>query len=343
MIKRRNLDNSLIQWIMTVTGLGPGIGEIRYVAPAASATSQYRTQLQTNGVDDDDLHTTLALGEDKLVAYRNDVLLAMPGAYLETASLAWDKANTHIIGLGGPNMWGDHVEPNVCFYTTGVAVAHVLDITGQNCIFINLNFQNGGANAACVSAVKINKYAAYFKSCRIAGNIVSAQNASANCCSLWIAEAGMYPVLIDCQIGQDVWGNRTTANAGVIKYETTSGASAGRPNGSDFINSRILSVGDDSNCAMVRVTAATAIGRGHRFDNSIFSHFDGAAAGAKDLTRAFYTPSTAVQKDIIHLHNCMGIGITEWQDDDDDVVWADMPITGLGGGLGRNPTAPVGT
>jgi len=341
MIKLRNLDPSLKQWIMTQTGLGPGIGNLYFVAPVESTTSHYREALEDAGVTEYYTLPSLALAE--CTAYRNDVVLVMPGLYTETASIAWSKANTHMIGCGGPNQLGDWSEPNVCIYTATTSVAEVLNITGQNCMFLNLNIENYGANAANVAAVKVNKYAAYFENCRIAGNMVTAQNASANCCSLWIAEAGMYPIFRNCQIGQDVWGNRTTANAGVIKYETTSGASAGRPNGSDFINCRIVSVGDDVECAMVRVTAATAIGRGHRFDNCIFSHFDGAAAGSKDLTRAFYTPSTAVQKDIIHLHNCMGIGITEWQDDDDDVVWADMPITGLGGGLGRNPTAPVGT
>lgn len=341
MIKLRNLDPSLKQWIMAQTHLGPCIGDLFYVCKADSSTSHYRDALEKMGVTD--FYTTVTAALADTTAYRNDIILVAPGAYDEAASLTWSKANTHMIGLGGPNSLGDYSEPNVCVYTDTASVAQVLDITGQNCMFINLNIENSGANAANVAAVKVNKYAAYFENCRIAGNMVSAQNASANTCSLWIAEAGMYPIFRNCQIGQDVWGNRTTANGGVIKYETTSGASAGRPNGSDFINCRIVSVGDDVECCMVRVTAATAIGRGHRFDNCIFSHFDGAAAGSKDLTRAFYTPSTAVQKDIIHLHNCMGIGITEWQDDDDDVVWADMPITGLGGGLGRNPTAPVGT
>jgi len=339
MIKKRNLDPSLIQWIMTQTGLGPGVGELHWVAPAKSSTSQYRTQLQRWGVEQNyEIHTTIAKAEAEMVAYRNDVMMVMPGAYDETASLAWDKANSHILGLGGPNSLGDHSEPNVCIYTDSTEVAEVLNLTGQNSLFINVNVENYGAHASNIAAVNLNAYGCYFENCRIAGNMTSEQNGAVAAGSLLFSAGGMYPIFKNCQIGQDVWGTRTTANSGVIVYNNS-----GRPNGSDFINCRIVSVGDDIACAMVRIATSTSIGRGHRFDNCIFSQFASLAAGDKDLTRCFYTPSTGVQKDIIHLHDCMGIGITEWQDDDDDVVWADMPITGLGGGLGRNPTAPVGT
>ena len=76
MIKKRNLDPSLVQWIMTVTGLGPGIGELHWVAPVDSATSQYRAQLESWGVGiDHKIHTTVAGAFAKAVAYRNDVIL----------------------------------------------------------------------------------------------------------------------------------------------------------------------------------------------------------------------------------------------------------------------------
>ncbi len=87
MIKKRNLDNSLIQWIMTVTGLGPGIGEVHYVALAASATSQYRTNLNAMGVGvDQPIHSTIQAAVTKKVDYRNDVILVLPGTYIETVT-----------------------------------------------------------------------------------------------------------------------------------------------------------------------------------------------------------------------------------------------------------------
>lgn len=338
MIRKRNLDSSLIQWIMTVTGLGPGVGDLFWVAPTTASTSQFKSWMETGLGIGETIYATPTAAEDAMVAYRNDVMLVAPGAYDGTASIGWDKAQSHIIGLGGPNQWGDHSEPNVCIYTDSTQVNNVINITGQNCMFINVNFENYGAHGDNETAVKVNKYAAYFENCRMAGNMTTQQNADASCSSLWIAEAGMYPVFKNCQIGQDVWGARTTANAGVIEYRTTSGASAGRPNGSDFIGCRILSVGDDSNCAMVRIAAATAIGRGHRFDNCFFSHFASTGGGDAPLTRGFYMPSASVQKDIIHIHNCIAVGITRWQDEDDEVVWGSMPATATTGGVASELT-----
>lgn len=332
----RGLDPAVLAWIMGTLGIGPGIGEVHFVCGEDTAYYSYlRDDCRMNPYL---IHHSIAAGEDALTASRNDVLCVFPGAYLETAELDWDKAQTHMVGLGGPNAGGDWSEPNVCIYTSGTAIVNVLDVSGANSQFHNINVINYGANAACLFAVKVNQYGCLFKDCGIKGNMTSAQNAVATTGSLHIAGAGMYPIFKDCQIGQDVWGNRTTANGGVIVYN-----SSARPNGSDFINCRILSVGDDANCCMVKIATATSSGRGHRFDNCFFSHFDGNASGVTDLARAFYSPSTSVQRETFHLHQCIAIGIDEWQDDDDNVVVADMPIVGVGGGLATNPTAPTGT
>lgn len=320
----------------------PVVGQIFFCFPAASSTSKFEDWIESEL----DIPSELKFqgssapkdAYDNVTAYRNDVLIIFPGAY--DIDSEWDltKPQTHMVGCGGPNIGGDHSEPNVCIYSDSTSCANVVDVAAENCIFKNLNFENYGANAACVAAVKVNDYGCWFENCRIAGNMTSQQNGAAAAASLVIGESGMYPVFKNCQIGQDVWGARTTANSGVINFN----GSNGRPNGSDFINCRILSVGDDANCAMIRVTDAYDIGRGHRFDNCIFSHFDSTGAGSTTLAKAIYTPSTSVQRHIIHLHNCMAIGIDEWQTDDDSVVMADMPITGTGGGLSRNPTGTVG-
>ena len=60
MIRKRNLDPSLVNWIMNETGLGPGIGEIHYVA---AATSAYHDRLHNEmNVPAENIHTTIAAG-----------------------------------------------------------------------------------------------------------------------------------------------------------------------------------------------------------------------------------------------------------------------------------------
>ncbi|MDP2646637.1 MAG: hypothetical protein Q8P24_16985 [Desulfobacterales bacterium] len=334
MTKKRNLDPSLVQWIMNEAGLGPGIGQIKYVAPAASATSQYRTQLEEMGVSSGDIFTTLAAAEAPLTAYRNDIVLVAPGAYLETAELAWDKANTHILGLGGPNHCGDWSEPNVCIYTTGEAVATVINNTAPNSIMQNLTIENYGANAACLSALICDNYGQTYRNVGLHGVMTTQQNSEADAASLYIDGAGMYPIFEDCQIGQDVWGTRDAANSAHLRYNDT-----GRPNGSTFRRCKFLSRSITATCALVSIPAATGIGRSHYFDNCHFSNFyDGTTL----LNQVFYTV-TGTQQFTVQLHNCSSAGFAEWQTGDFSIVVSDMPITGLGGGQMRQPTEAVGS
>jgi len=336
MIKKRNLDPSLVQWIMSQTGLGPGIGEIFYVAPASSSTSQFRTQLQSMGVKDENIYTSPTTAHADMVAYRNDVMLVAPGAYDLDAELAWSKPWTHLLGLGGPNMYGDYSEPNVFIYTDAITVASVITVTGQNSIFVNAGIGNFGANAACLTAATINIYGTTFRDCSFMGTTVTEQCAVAAAASLYIGAAGMYPLVVDCQIGQNVWGTRTTANSGVLRFSGT----GGRPNGGVFRRCRIVSTGDDANCALVAIPAATSSGRGWLFDDCTFEHFDSAANGGQ-LNQAFYSVGTGVQKQSMLLHNCGLFGVDEWQDANDVVVWSDMPTSSTSGGIGREPTAAI--
>lgn len=337
MIKKRNLDPSLIQWIMSQTGLGPGIGEMFWVAPASSSSSQYRTQLQRWGVEQSyKIYTNPATAFAKMVASRNDVMLVMPGAYDLDAELAWSKSNTHLLGLGGPNIYGDYSEPNVYIYSDAITVASVITVTGNNCIMQNAGVGNFGANAACLTAFTLNSYGCHFKNMGFMGTTVTEQCAVAAAASLYIAGGGMYPVFEDCQIGQNVWGSRTTANSGVIRFSST----GSRPNGGIFRKCRVVSVGDDTACALVAIPAATSSGRGWLWDDCTFEHFDSVANG-QQLARAFYSVGTSVQKQSMLLHNCGLFGVDEWQDADDVVVWSDMPTSSTSGGIGREPTAGI--
>lgn len=277
---------------------------------------------------------TIEAGESALVASQNDILYVEPGAYLLTAELAWDKAWTHMCGLGGPNIGGDWSEPNVCLYTTGVAVASTITISGQNTRFANLNIQNYGANAACLTALTIDIYGCYFKNVGIAGNMTSEQNAVVAAASLYIGAAGMYPLFEDCYIGQDVWGVRAAANSGVIRFNDT----GGRPNGGWFRRCRIVSTGSTVTCAMVAIPAATSSGRGWNFEDCTFQHFNDAGVS---LNQAFYSVGASVQKHSMILKDCAAYGIDEWQDADDDVVISNMPVATVGGGLHIEPTATV--
>ncbi len=338
MIRKRNLDNSLIQWIMTQTGLGPGIGEIRYVAPATSATSQYRTQLESMGVSSGDIFTTLALAEATVIANRNDIVLIMPGSYTTTAELAWDKDHTHILGLGGPNNEGDHSLSGVTIYTSTTQVVETIDITADRCIFQNLLIGNGGNHATNVGAVNVDGWGNYFKNIKFIGIIADNQVTAVGAGSLLIDRLGHFPIFEDCVIGQNGWNNRTQANQGHLRFV---GTTAPAPQNGMFRRCKFLSRSDTATVAMVAIPANTSLDRLWTFDRCVFSNF--GLNNANNLNQAFYDASSDAWN--IVLMDCAATGIDEWQDADRGANWigSTMPIPGLGGGLVRNPTAVVGT
>jgi len=326
MIKQRNLDPSLIQWIMTTTGLGPGIGEIQYVAPAAASTSQFRTQLESMGVDN--IHLLPSAAEAKMVAYRNDVMLIAPGAYAETAEIAWDKAWSHIIGLGGPNQLGDYSEPNVAIYTATANVANTINITGQNCIFVNANFSNNYADADNLSAIKLDKYGCYFKNVRAMGCMAATQAATALACSLWIRGGGMYPIFDDCTIGHDVWTTRSGANQGVILFNESNT----QANGGLFRNCDILSVCETATGCFVAVVGNNVLGRGWKFQNCTFNNY---TTGTR-MNQAFYqSASNSINDRAIMLKDCIlnTKGCDAWQDSDYGNIYGNQPASASAGGL----------
>ena len=336
MIRKRNLDPSLISWIMTTTGLGPGIGDIFFVA---SASSNYYYWLRDDlGLDPGHLFTDLTVAYNTTTASRNDCILIAPGSYDIDTEIAWSKAFTHLIGFGGPNCTqGDHYEPNVCIYTDSTSVASIVTLTGAYCQFHNVQFWQYGNNAACLTAFTLDKYGAYFKNVGFKGVATAGVDDVAAAASLYITGNGFYPVFEDCVIGQNEWDEREGANSGQLRFV----GAAGAPSNGTFRRCRFLSVSNTATCAMVAVPAVDYVGRGWLMDNCFFFNESGTQT---NLNQVFYM-NTAGSDNIpcFTLNNCAASGFDEWQDGDNASVVATMPIVGLGGGLGREPTAATGT
>lgn len=314
----------------------PLLGKIFFAVPSASTTSNYEEWVRTDLDIPADLIFTGAKAPmnayNACTNYRNDAVLVFPGAYDVDTSTTWSKYNTHMMGLGGPNTLGDWSEPNVVLYTDNIATAQIINLTGANCQFRNLTISNYGNNAACLTAMIINKYGAYFKNVHFQGNMTTNQCTTAAAASLYIAGSGMYCVFDDCTIGQDVWGTRSGANSGQLRFTGTV-----QPNGIWFRDCRILSRSDTATCAAVALPANGAVGRGLTFTRCSFQNLH---TSHTNLTHVFYDNDDAGQT--ICLQACNAMGYAQWQSKDRR-IFADMPITGTGGGLCLEPTAAGGS
>lgn len=320
------LQNNIRAWVMAATKLGPGVGDIHYLVGVNTAYySWLRDDLR---VEPSKIHHTLASGYDALTASRNDCLLAYPGAYVQTAEQAWAKAQTHLIGLGGPNQLGDYSEPNVAFYSSTTTVANILNITGTNCMFFNFTTNNAGANAACLSAVKLAAYGCYFDHVRMAGCMAATQAATALACSLWIRGAGMYPIFNKCTIGHDVWTTRTGTNQGVILFNESNT----QANGGQFIDCDILSVCETATGNFVAVVGNNVLGRGWQFRNCTFNNY---TTGTR-MDQAFYqSASNSIADRGVMLKDCIlnTKGCDCWQDSDYGNIYGNQPASASTGGL----------
>lgn len=347
MIKKRNLDNSLIQWIMTQTGLGPGIGEIKYLAPAVSATSQYRTRAQQDGVDDDDLFTNLAAAYAGIVADRNDIILAFPGTYTAIASQAWNKRATHLLGLGGPNTTGHFRTSsasdmsNVQIHTVTAQVAETINVTGGNCQMHNVLIHNEGSHATNYAALKVNKYGFYGKNLHIRGATGELAMADKNCASLYVHTDADYLMMENCIIGHNTYtyGARDAALSGVVNFSC--GVTAGPQNGI-FKDCYFPVRAETSTVGAVRWSSTSCADRDWIFENCLFTNFWSNYAGSLAAVFKMDINPPITSNFILRRSAC--IGFDEWVEAGADhvpVIMGDMSITDSGGGVMRQQTQTV--
>lgn len=323
---RKTVYESLVPWLMGVTGLGPGIGDIAFLVPVDSATSLYRTKLHEMGVPYPEMFASLANAYAAVSANRNDVILVLPGAYLETANCAWAKSQTHMVGLGGPNTNNDYTMAGTHIYTTTSAVAATITVTGNHCQFHNFSTSNVGAATSNLAAVALDGYNCSFKNVTMQGIMTSQQIGVITTASL-IMEANAHNSLFDsCVIGQNQWGSRTSAGGHLL----FSGATMGIANNT-FRNTLFLSESSTAGVGMIHFDNVNNVDRMLLFDNCHFDNFspDYAVLCTSIITKAIQVLSSAN----IGFRNCSSNGYTSF-------CSAVQNVSGAAGSLvGSNMTA----
>ncbi len=338
-----NYDNSLINYLQNVLGIAM-IGDIQFecAEPGAQTATGFYRELENWGVPDAHIFETFALAYAATVTARNDVVVVMPGAVDEAAETTWSNSNTHAVGMSGPAGSTDYYMAGTVVYTDTTTAASVVDITGYNNQFHNIAFNNNGAGAGALTAIRVAGYQTRMVGCNMTGIMNSTQRAVATASSLLIASGCSNSVFDNCTIGHNVWGARTQANQGHLYFggTTESGASAGQgPQNLHFKDCRLLSQGTTVTVPLVRTSpgGTEAIDRECLFENCSFGNFNGVDA---TLNAVISDPCQTWHN--ILLRRCTAYGYEEWQVDDlgthPGYVSADMPITGVAGGHARMPT-----
>jgi len=322
-LKRRNFQPYVLNWLIPKLDVGTAIGKIFYMAEAGTAMEQ---KLKDNGIPDSEIYHTLTSAYAATTTGQNDVILIAPGLYVETASVAANHSNTHIVGLGGPNTNNDYTMAGTHIYTVTTSVASTINVTGNHCQFHNFGVSNAGALAANLAAVANDGYNNFFKSVTMQGIMTSQQIAVATTASL-IMEANAHNSLFDdCVIGQNQWGERTAAGGHLL----FSGATMGIANNT-FRNCLFLSGSSTPGVGMIHFDNVNNVDRMQLFDNCHFDNFspDYAVLCTSIVTKTVQVLSSAN----IGFRNCSSNGYTSF-------CSAAQNVSGVAGSLvGSNMTA----
>ena len=344
MIRRHNLDPSLIQWLMTLTGAGPGLGDVHYlVKPNSAYYSWLKDDLRVDGAH---IHHDFKAGEDALTADRNDCLLVYPGRYTEITSTAWDKAHTHLIGLGGPNAMGhyrtssENDRGNTLIHTVTTEVAEVINVTGKNCQFHNIHVHNEGSHASNVAALKLNGYGFQTKNCTYRGATGTDALTAVEAGSVYLHTDADYCLFENCNLGHNTYsaGVKSGVASGHLVFSV--GTAVAGPQNGKFKGCHFQLRSQTVTAGLVRLAGTPPAGgnmadRDWLFEDCLFTNI---WVSWQDQCNAVFVGVPSSTCNII-LRRCTAVGFDEWQDLDlSNMIVADMPVVDSGGGLVRVPS-----
>lgn len=313
LIKKRNFKPYILNWLLPKLDVGLSIGNIFYVAEAASAMED---NLKLNGVPDSEIYHSLVTVEDAMTAGNNDVALVCPGTYTETVETDWDKRYCHMVGLGGPNVRG-YDTYGTQFYSTTITVAKILHLTGQRCQFHNITFANNGANAACLSAFTVDGYGARLKNCQFIGMMAATQCDTTLANSLDIAGGAYYLEAENCIIGSTEWATQGATTNAPLMFSNT--VEAAQPQDGKFTNCKIQSVVAATTRPLIYVANNNAIGRDWIFDRCEFYAFYQNHVGA--CAQVITDSGNPKTHDMV-FKDCVAINCTAYRTASNGCTWA---------------------
>lgn len=252
---------------------------------------------ETNGSDGNtggpaDPFKTLSHAHSVCIDGNNDVVV-FSGTIHTTATIAWSKSFTHLVGLTAPSQ-----NNRARISQTGSTVfSPLVNVTGQGCIFKDLGtfhgFNDASAQICWTDAGGRNSYqnVQFFGM----GNATAAAQAGSR--SLLISGSTGENLFTGCSIGLDTVVRATNANASL---EFTGGSPRNRFRGCVF-------AADVSDASDTHVTIGVGgIDRWVIFDDCIFSNAEYGGPGATAMTAAFSVDASAGGQVI--LNNCISVG-----------------------------------
>lgn len=246
---------------------------------------------------------TISAALGKCVTNQNDVVLVVggPTANLQTATLAWNKSYTHLVGMSAP-LPGVGQRTRI---TVGAAAdaTSVVTFSGDGCVVKNIQLFNGSDADAIAAAGVVSGNRCYFENVFFAGMGHATPAAKATGYSLGLS--GAENTFVRCSIGLGTIDRGAGANTELLM--------SGQCNRNKFIGCEFLSWSNTAAKALVRLDA-TAVPYEVQFEDCLFHNFksnNGATGTA--LNHAIEDAATPYHAVILR-GNCQLIGCAAWAD-----------------------------
>ncbi len=275
-------------------------------------------------------YQSIASAYTQCVSGHNDIVAVVgdggtTGTQRRTAAFTWSKSATHMIGIASPVYYSQRAR--IAPTTAATAYTPFFTISGNGCIFANLQFFHGFTTGTTAQInLSITGSRNLFQNCHIAGmgDNASAQDAGSR--SIKLATGGEN-VFRNCVIGLDTV-TRTAANASV-----------------EFASGTARNVFE--NCLFpFETSAATPLGyigsaaacmdRHQIFDHCKFIN----AVGSTSTTMSGLGTLAASAGGVLLFPGCFSVGITEWGTDATTraLCYVDNAFAAATSGIGINPT-----
>jgi len=271
---------------------------------------------------------TLAAAWAKVTANQNDVIAIVGTATAVeiAAAFAWNKSYTHLIGLTAdiPGV-GQRAR---LVGTATLDADYIMTISGDGCIFKNIQWMNEGDADEDSGAVILTGMRNHFENCMISGMGATTPAARAGGYSLHI-NGGRENVFKRCSIGLQTI-IRTAANT-ELKF-------SGVCYRNKFIDCEFLSWSVTAGKLLVSF-AADASPWSTQFEDCLFANLDMSAGGADgaSIDNAFGDSSTFKHQVILRGHaqfvGCTGVADTLTN------IFSAEPVPATGFGISVNPAA----
>lgn len=313
-------------WLM-----GPR-GQVLFVSP-------YRTASTTSGVGSDGNPgtfnkpmKTVQAAYDRCNGSQGEIIYVMGDANTSaditddlSASLTWSKNAVHLIGLTAPSMVSQRAR--IAQLSTATGLSPMVNVTGNNCVFANLQFYQGVADATSLVDVQVTGQRNYFDNVHFAG-VADATQSAAGCASLKLNGA-QENVFKNCVIGVD------TATADADGVNLLCDTDAARNLFEDCLFQMFISA---TGASHVKLADTTAIDRWLWFRRCQF--ISESTNKTVDMAEVFNIPAGIAQGKIV-LEDCAALddgGAPVWSAGTEGIIWANMvaAAASAGGGLMTN-------